>query len=318
MSLHDLPVAIGLCAAGLALVIFCAEKLVEGVVGVSLRFGLSAFVVSVVFVGFDPENLAVGIAGSAEGLHGIALGSVVGAAMVAVALAFGVTALIVPMQFARAPLRLLLWPNLAVLLLGGLALDGTLSRVDGAVLLTAFAVAILDLFRLAKRGLDMRAGGEVADALEHGPPASRTRAIVTLGVALVGLVVGSELLMAGSERLIERLGLTDMVFGMTILALAVSVEELARELPAALRGRPEISAGNVVGSVLAFFLCNAGIVEIVRPVTVEPAVLWFHLPMCLVAVATATISTARLRVTRVSGGILVALYVLFFAGSYSL
>ena len=143
-----------LCVTGLALVIFCAEKLVEGVVGVSLRFGVSAFVVSVVFVGFDPENLAVGYRRRRRGFAGIALGSVVGAAMVAVALAFGLTALIVPMHFERAPLRSLLAPNVAVLLLGGLGLDGTLSRLDGALLLGAFAFAVLDL-RLSQWGLDI-------------------------------------------------------------------------------------------------------------------------------------------------------------------
>lgn len=316
MSVDGLPTAIVLCVAGLALVIFCAEKLVEGVVGVSLRFGVSAFVVSVVFVGFDPENLAVGVAGVAEGLHGIALGSVVGAAMVAVALAFGLTALIVPMHFGRAPLRSLLAPNLAVLLLGGLGLDGTLSRLDGALLLGAFAFAVLDLFRLSQRGLDIRPTGEVAEALEHGPPASSGRSLAALAGSLAGLVVGSELLMKGSERVIAGIGLTDTAYGMTILALAVSVEELARELPAALRGRSDISAGNVVGSVLAFFLFNAGIVAIVHPIAVDPVVLRFHLPVCFVAVAVVTVSLARLRVTRVTGAILLALYVLFFAGTY--
>jgi cation:H+ antiporter len=98
-----IAVALGLCLVGLALVIWSAERLVEGVVGTSLGFGVSAFVVSVVFVGFDPENLAVGAVGAVQGLPGIAAGSVIGAAMVAVGLAFGVTALLAPMRFARAP-----------------------------------------------------------------------------------------------------------------------------------------------------------------------------------------------------------------------
>jgi cation:H+ antiporter len=124
------------------------------------------------------------------------------------------------------------------------------------------------------------------------------------------------LLVAGSERLLARFGLSETVFGMTFLALAVSVEELARELPAARRGRPEISFGNVAGSILAFFLCNAGLIALIRPVVVDPSVMRFYLPVCLVTVAFATACLATLRVPRWAGGVLVAAYVVFFAGAY--
>lgn len=108
-----------LFVAGLVLVIYFAEKLVEGAVGTSLGFGISAFLVSVIFIGFDPENLAVGAVGSFEGVAGIALGSVIGACMVAIAFAFGITALLVPLRFEEVPKQILTVPILAVLLLGG-------------------------------------------------------------------------------------------------------------------------------------------------------------------------------------------------------
>jgi cation:H+ antiporter len=312
-----IALALGLCLAGLALVIWSAERLVEGVVGTSVGFGVSAFVVSVVFVGFDPENLAVGAVGAAEGLPGIAAGSVVGAAMVAVGLAFGVTALLAPMRFAQAPRRVLAIPVAAVLLFGALAFDGTLSRKDGAVLLAAFLLAVLELLRLSRRGLDVRPTGDVAESLEHEARPSRARALGLLLLSLTGLVFGSELLVEGSERLLLRSGLSDTVYGMTFLALAVSVEELARELPAARRGRPEISVGNVAGSILAFFLCNAGLIALIRPVAVDPSVMRFYLPVCLVTVAFATACLAALRVPRWAGGVMVAAYVVFFAGALS-
>jgi cation:H+ antiporter len=308
--------ALGLCLTGLVLVIWSAERLVEGVVGTSVALGVSAFVVSVVFVGFDPENLAVGSVGAAQGLSGIAAGSVIGAAMVAVGLAFGVTALLAPMRFAQAPRRVLVIPIAAILLFGALAFDGALSRVDGAVLLAAFALAVLELLRLSRRGLDIRPTGEVAETLEHEQRRAPARALGLLVLSLVGLVAGSELLVAGSQRLLARSGLSETVFGMTALALAVSVEELARELPAARRGRPEISFGNVAGSVLAFFLCNAGLIALIAPVTIDPSVIRFYLPVCLMTVAFATACLATLRVPRWAGGILVAAYVVFFAGAY--
>jgi cation:H+ antiporter len=309
--------ALGLCLAGLVLVIWSAERLVEGVVGTSIALGVSAFVVGVVFVGFDPENLAVGAVGAARGLSGIAAGSVIGAAMVAVGLAFGVTALLAPMRFAQAPRRVLAIPIGAILLFGALAYDGVLSRLDGAVLLAAFVLAVLELLRLSRRGLDIRPTGEVAETLEREKQRPPARALGLLVLSLAGLVAGSELLVAGSERLLAGFGLSETVFGMTFLSLAVSIEELARELPAARRGRPDISVGNVAGSILAFFLCNAGLIALIRPVAVDPSVMRFYLPVCLVTVAFATACLAALRVPRWAGGVMVAAYVVFFAGALS-
>jgi cation:H+ antiporter len=311
-----IAVALGLCGAGLGLVIWSAERLVRNVVQLSLGLGLSAFVVSVIFLGFDPENLVVGATGALREAPGIALGSVIGATMVAVGLAFGVTALLAPMRFAQAPRRVLLNPVLAVVLLGALVLDGALSRLDGAVLLSAFVLAVLDLLRLSRRGLDIRAGGEVAEALEHEAPPSLGRAFGRLVLSLAGLAAGSQLLVRGSQQLLAHFGLSDTVYGMTLLALAVSAEELARELPAARRGRPEISVGNVTGSILAFFLCNAGLIALIHPLAVEPSVLRFFLPVCLATVVFASLCIGALRVPRWAGAVLIGAYAIFFLGAY--
>jgi cation:H+ antiporter len=95
------------------------------------------------------------------------------------------------------------------------------------------------------------------------------------------------------------------------------VEELARELPAARRGHPEITVGNVAGSILAFFLCNAGVIALVRPVAIDPSVIRFYLPVCLLTVAFATACLATLRMPRWAGGVLVAAYLVFFVGAYA-
>ncbi|MBI5777624.1 MAG: sodium:calcium antiporter, partial [Nitrospirae bacterium] len=149
-------VAIALFASGLGLILYFAGRLVRGAVGTSAGFGVSPFLISVIFIGFDPENLAVGAVGSFEGVAGIALGSIIGSAMVAVALAFGITALVVPMTFATVPKPILAVPVLAVLLLGLLSWDGRLSRIDGMVLLLGFVLSIISLAWFSKRGLDIR------------------------------------------------------------------------------------------------------------------------------------------------------------------
>ncbi|MCD6210148.1 MAG: sodium:calcium antiporter [Methanophagales archaeon] len=309
-------VSIALFVAGLGLVIYFAEKLVKGAVGTSLGFGVSTFLISVIFIGFDPENLAVGAVGSFEGIAGIALGSIIGAAMVAIALAFGITALFAPMSFEQVPKQILTVPILAVLLLGILSFDGQLSRIDGAVLLLGFVLSVNYLLRLSKRGFDIKPTGEVAETLEEAEELSKWKSFGLLLLSLAAIIIGSEMLVAGSETIIVRLGLSDTVFGMTILAFLVSIEELARELPAAMKGRPEISFGNVVGSILAFFLFNAGIIALVSPVTVGTQVLRFYLPICLGTVIVVSLFMMTKKIPRWAGGILVLLYLIFIAGSY--
>jgi len=309
-------VSIGLFVVGLGLVIYFAEKLVKGAVGTSLGFGVSTFLISVIFIGFDPENLAVGAVGSFEGIAGIALGSIIGAAMVAIALAFGITALFAPMSFEQVPKQILTVPILAVLLLGILGFDGQLSRIDGAVLLLGFVLSVIYLLRLSKRGFDIKPTGEVAETLEEAEELSKWKSFGLLLLSLAAIIIGSEMLVAGSETIIVRLGLSDTVFGMTILAFLVSIEELARELPAAMKGRPEISFGNVVGSILAFFLFNAGIIALVSPVTVGTQVLRFYLPLCFGTVIVVSLFMMTKKIPRWAGGILVLLYLIFIVGGY--
>lgn len=295
--------------AGLGLILTAAERLVHAAVGVALAFRLAPFIVAVVFIGFDPENLFVGAAASRADSAGIALGAIIGAAMVAIALAFGITALLCPMRFDAAPAAVLAVPAGAAALFALLTIDGTLGRVDGAILLAAYAAAVVVLVRLERRGVTITGEGESAEALEHPP--SPARAAVMLLVTLGLLVAGSELLVEAARDLIDAAGWSEIVVGMSLVALAVSVEELARELPAAARGHAEMAVGNVAGSILAFFLFNAGIIALVQPVAVPDSVTIAQLPIALAAVATVTFLLARRAVTRIGGGALVALYAAF-------
>lgn len=308
--------ALALFISGLLLVIYFSEKLVEGVVGISITLGISAFLISVIFIGFDPENLILGSVASYEEAAGIALGTILGSAMVAIALAFGITALIAPMEFKSAPAGIIMVPVASVSLLILLSLDGMLTRIDGIYLLAGFFLALWYLMRLSTRGLDIKPTGEVEETLqkEKRPPAWKSIGLFILSLAAI--IAGSEMLITGSKTLIGSMGLSETVFGMTILALLVSIEELARELPAALRGRPDISYGNVSGSVLAFFLFNAGIIALIRPIPISEEILFFHLPMCAVTVVFISFCMLTKKISRWSGMVLVILYAAFFVGSY--
>jgi cation:H+ antiporter len=312
----DIILALVVGGLGLGLVIFFAEQLVKGVIGTSLGFGLSAFLLSVIFIGFDPDNLAVGVAATAERVSGIALGSILGGAMVAMSFAFGLSAVVAPMTFAQVPPQIVGVQMLSVILFTVLILDGELSRVDGIILLTAFVLAILYLLRLERRGLDIKPSGEVAHRLQKGNIPGKWLSIGLCVLSLVAIAVGSEMLVKGAQTLLARFHIADLPFGMTILAFAVSIEELERELPAARQGRPDISFGNV--SIFAFFLCNAGIIALVRPVPVERAVLTFYLPVtCMTAAVVSGLMLTKC-VPRWAGGILILLYGIFVSGGWFL
>jgi cation:H+ antiporter len=183
-------------------------------------------------------------------------------------------------------------------------------------LLLGFALSVVYLLRLSKRGIDIRPTGEVAETLEKAEELSKWKSFGLLLLSLAAIIIGSEMLVTGSKTLIVLLGLSDTVFGMTILAFLVSIEELARELPAAMKGRPEISFGNVVGSILAFFLFNAGIIALVSPVIVGAEVLGFYLPLCFGTVIVVSLFMMTKKIPRWAGGILVLLYVIFVIGGY--
>jgi cation:H+ antiporter len=314
----DILIALVVFGLGLGLIIFFAEQLVKAVVGTSMGFGLSTFLLSVIFIGFDPDNLAVGAAASAEGVSGIALGSILGGAMVAIAFAFGLSAMVAPMTFAQVPPQILGVQMLAVVLFAALVLDGQLSRVDGAILLAGFVCAVLYLLRLGRCGLDLKPSGEVGHRLQKGNIPGKWLSIGLFVLSLAAIAVGSEMLLSGAHTLLTRWHIADLPFGMTVLAFLVSIEELERELPAARQGRPDISFGNVLGSILAFFLCNAGIIALVQPVPVDRAVLTFYLPVAFITITVLTGFMLTKHMPRWAGSVLILFYVLFVSGAWFL
>jgi cation:H+ antiporter len=196
---------------GLGLVIFFAEQLVKGVIGTSMGFGLSAFLLSVIFIGFDPDNLAVGVAASAEQVSGIAIGSILGAAMVAIGFAFGLSAVVAPMTFAQVPPQIVGVQMLSVILFAVLSLDGELSRVDRVILLTTFVLTVLYLLCLGRRGLDIRPSGEVAHRLQKGNIPGKWFSMGLFVLSLVAIAVGSEMLVKGAQTFLARFHIADLL-----------------------------------------------------------------------------------------------------------
>lgn len=264
-------------------------------------------------VGFDAENLAVGVDASARGLPEVALGTIIGASLVAIAFALGLTALITPIRLDVSRKGVLLVAPLAVLLAWLLSLDGELSRLDGGLLLIGFAVIVGYLLWESQRGLVIR--GEAEEAMEEAQREHHGRLfyIALVVAALVGLAVGAEMVVWSTRRILALFDLPTTVFGMIVVAFAISVEELARTLVPALKGRAEISLGNVVGSAAYFFTFNAGLIALTAPVVVPPATQLAHYPFAFAAAALVGLIAIKQGMGRAVGALLLGIYGSFVA-----
>jgi cation:H+ antiporter len=291
--------SLALLIAGVALVVVGADVFFRGLLAVGARLRLPAFVVTVVLSGFELENLAAGIAANAKGLPGAAAGTILGGTTFLVAGIAGLGALIAPMR-VRLPLAAVAWTGAAPVPLLLLSLDGTLSRLDGALLLLWFGIALTGLARSGRSLLEAEPE-EVA----------RRRPLLLLAAGLGVLTLGGELLGEGIRGVVSRFGVSATLLGNTAVAASVEAEELARVAVPASRGRPDIALANILGTVVHFVAFNAGVIALAQPLALDTATLHLHLPATLVATGTLCALLAFRGLGRREGGLLLALYLAY-------
>jgi cation:H+ antiporter len=293
--------ALALLVAGVALVVAGADVFFRGLLALAARLRLPAFVVTVVLSGFELENLAAGIAANTKGLPGAAAGTFLGGTTFLAAGVAGLGALIAPMR-SRLPLPALAWTAAAPLPLLLLARDGTLSRLDGGLLVLWFLAALAGLARSGR------------SLLAAEPVEARRRPLVLLLAGLGVLTLGGELLGEGLRKAVSGFGVSATLLGNTAVAASVEAEELARVAVPARRGRPDVALANVLGTVVHFIAFNAGVIALVQPLALDDATLELHLPATLVATATlCALLALRGGLGRVEGAILLTLYGAYLA-----
>ena len=306
--------------AGLVLLVAGAEVLVRGAAKLAAQFGISPLVIGLTVVAFGtsaPET-AVSVQASLNGSGDIAIGNVVGSNIANVLLILGTTALVAPLVVSRQLIRLDVPIMIgASLVTFGLAWDGQLSRIDGAILFSA--VVIYTLFLVISSRRENAAGADDEFAKEFGldEPAKAHAGLVNAGLVLGGLVllvVGSNFLVEGAVALARALGLSELVIGLTVIAIGTSLPELATSIMAAFRGERDIAVGNIVGSNIFNLLCVLGLASLVSPqaIGVSSNALAFDFPvMIAVAVACLPIFFAGYCIKRWEGALFLAYYVAY-------
>jgi cation:H+ antiporter len=294
---------------GVVAVIWATERLLEGLVGLARLLRVSAFAIAAILSGFEAENVAVGLAAARRGAEEVALGTVFGGAIFLVCVALGVGALLYPLR-VRLPRGFLILMAICPVLVGVGLVGGRTSRPGGVVLLLAFAAAILYLVRASKDHAFLESE-EVREAEEE--PRSYPAAIGLTVLGLIVIAVGGELVTEGAEGIVSVLGLSTLLVGMVVTPAAIEIEEIIRQAVPAREGCPEVSAGNLVGTLLYFLWFNLGLISLIFPVRADPLVVRFDWPYLIGVTWLATLLFARGRVGRPEGLLLVALYGVYIA-----
>jgi cation:H+ antiporter len=247
--------------AGLTLLVLGAESLVRGASRLALSVGVSPLVIGLTVVAFGTSTpeMAVSVHASLAGNPDIAIGNVVGSNIANVLLILGISALIIPLlvnaQIIRQEVPIMVSASVLLLVL---ALDGTISRIDAGILFTLIIVYTGFVIVQARRTTTLTAG--------RGPEAPErsqwdrhwTVQLLLIGVGLVALVIGSRWLVDTAVAFARFAGISDLVIGLTVVAVGTSLPEIATSTLAAIRGERDIAVGNVIGSNLFNILAVVG------------------------------------------------------------
>jgi cation:H+ antiporter len=303
---------------GLVGLYFGAEWLVRGAARLARAIGISALVIglTIVALGTSAPELIVSVLASARGQGDLAVGNVVGSNISNIALILGLGALIYPirveMRLLRRELPVMI---IAALALWILAIDGSIGRVEATGMLIAFTAYLWIVLRLAKTeplGTETLYEEFEDDAVRSDANDTRLRDIVLIVGGLVVLSGGAHLLVESAVFFARRFGVSELVIGLTVVAVGTSLPELATSLLAAVRKEADIAVGNIIGSNVFNTLLILPAAALVNPLQVAPSLLGFELPVMLfMSGLLLPLVWTGLRLGRREGALLLVGYVIF-------
>jgi len=306
--------------AGLVLLVIGAESLVRGAARIAAMFNISPLIIGLTIVAFGTSTpeMAVSTQSAWSGQGDLAIGNVIGSNIFNVLFILGLSALIVPLIVSRQLIRLDVPVMIAASILAWvLAMDGSYSRLDGLILfacvVTYTSYLILSSLRKYKLGKLSVEDSEYSEQINTG----RFTILKNLAFILAGLVLlllGSKLLVSGAVDLAKLWGLSELIIGLTVLAVGTSLPELATSLIAAWKGERDIAVGNIVGSNIFNLLCVLGLAGLVspQPIPIDPNALSFDFPVMLaVTIACLPIFFAGYRISRWNGALFFFYYLAY-------
>ncbi|QTR49492.1 calcium/sodium antiporter [Candidatus Thiothrix anitrata] len=261
--------------AGFALLMWSADKFVDGAAATAKHLGVSTLLIGIVVVGFGTSapEMVVSAFAALDGKPALALGNAYGSNIINITLILGLSAIFATLAVHSSIVRKELPILLGVTLLAGWQLwDGEISRADAIVLLVVLFAIMGWMVYSAKHSKQDSLGDEMSDEMADNS--------LTLKAAIIWLVIGLLLLMASSKMLVwgavsiaQGLGVSELIIGLTIVAFGTSLPELAASIAAARKNEADLAIGNVVGSNLFNTLAVVGIAGVIAPMQVGSEVL---------------------------------------------
>ncbi|MDV2988892.1 MAG: calcium/sodium antiporter [Dehalogenimonas sp.] len=262
--------------SGLILLIWSANRFIDGASATARHFGMAPLLIGMVVIGFGTSapEMVVSAMSAAQGNPGIAVGNAYGSNIANIALILGLTALISPIPFNSGILRKELPVLTLVTALAAWQIwDDEVSRLNAIVLITVFGGLMFWSIREGRRaGSGDALTKDVSQELKTRQCTLR-QALTRLVTGLVLLVVSSRLLVYGAVEIAQNFGVSDLVIGLTVVAVGTSLPELASSIIAVRKGQHDLALGNVIGSNLFNTLAVVGIAGLIQPIAVGPEVL---------------------------------------------
>lgn len=302
---------------GLVLLVWSADRFVIGASATASIFGVSTLVVGILVVGIGtsaPEMLVSAIA-AADGQAGLAVGNALGSNITNIALILGITAVLIPLRVQSRLVTREIPLLILVMLLGYfLLLDGQLGLIDALVLIAGFVVVVFRQLWEAKHGK----GDALEAELENEIPKNMSlkAALMWLAIGFVVLIASARLLVWGAVDIAHYFGISDLVIGLTVVAIGTSLPELAASVAAARKNEHDIAIGNVVGSNLFNLLGVMAMPGLLAPGVVDAAVLSRDYPVMLLLTLTFFLLAAcgprkNRRISRLKGAGLLVFYFVY-------
>ncbi len=305
-------------AGGFVLLTWSADRFVVGASALAYNLNVSPLIIglTIVSLGTSAPEILVSAVASLQHNGGLAIGNAIGSNIINVGLILGVTALIVPLKVHSSIVRREMPVLIGVMLLGLLLLlDGSLGRIDGFILLTGMALMLIWMTRIGMKEKSAHdpMSAEFADEVPTSMSMRRAGMWTLVGALL--LLASSKLLVWGAVAIAHSMGISDLVIGLTIVALGTSLPELAASLMSALKNEHDIAIGNIIGSNIFNLLAVLGLPGLLDPGPIDPNVLIRDYPvMILLALALFVMAygfRGTGRINRLEGGLLVTAFVAY-------
>lgn len=296
---------------GLGILYYGAEWLIKGAASLALSYGIRPLVVglTVVALGTSMPEFLVNFFAALSGQDSLALGNIVGSNIANIGLILGLSAIVLPLAVGPAMLRkeypIML---LVMILFWFIAMDGTISKWDGLLLIIGLIAFFVFLVLDARRHRAALTDVTSVETEEVKSPAWKKIVHIVGGVVM--LAVGARMMVVSAVTIAETLGIEPVIVGLTVVAIGTSLPELAASVLSAVRGETDLSVGNVLGSNLLNVLFVIGLTAMIRPLQVEQAVISLHFPVMLgFCIVLLPFMWTRYRLSRYEG---VVLFIGFF------